>query len=81
MSAQMKSRDWLNGQPKKSNRMKQPIVLHLPQRNPVVRAALQRAQSNCAGQHVQSQGAKRRAERMALQRALKEGEFRDEVQF
>ena len=52
--------------------MKQPMVLLIettqPPRNPVARALATRAASSAAGRHIRSQGAQRRADRMALQR-------------
>jgi hypothetical protein len=46
--------------------------LQLPApRNPVVRALAERAISSGAGKHIRSAGANRRAETVALQKALK----------
>ena len=72
MSAKVPSRDFAQGQVKKLQRMKQPLALklliHVEPRNVVVRAAAHRAVSGAAGPHVRSQGALRRAEKVALQR-------------
>ena len=45
----------------------------VPPRNPVARALAERARSGAAGQHVRRSGAQRRAERMALQKSLRQG--------
>lgn len=70
MSAKKRSRAFAEGRVKALRRMKQPMVLHientLAPRNPVARALGTRASG--AGQHVRSQGAQRRADRVALQR-------------
>jgi hypothetical protein len=73
MSAKHKSRDFANGKVKKLRRMKQPLALQLetlPVRNPVARALAQRALSSAAGQHIRSQSAQRRAEKVGLQKQL-----------
>jgi len=76
MSAKQRSRAFAQGRVKALRRMKQPMMLHLtitaPPRNPVVRALAQRAIGSSAGRHIRSQGAQRRADRMALQRALRQ---------
>lgn len=74
MSAKTFSRDFAAGKVKHLRRMKQPLALTLPSptpRNPVVRALVQRAITSGAGKHIRSAGAHRRAETVALQKALK----------
>lgn len=75
MSAQKRSRAFQEGRVKALRRMKQPMVLHLetnaPPRNPVARALAARSASGGAGRHIRSQGAQRRADRVALQRSLR----------
>ncbi|WP_431097977.1 hypothetical protein [Polaromonas aquatica] len=74
MSAKTFSRDFANGKVKHLRRMKQPLALTLPSptpRNPVVRSLVQRAITSGAGKHIRSTGAHRRAETVALQKALK----------
>lgn len=77
MSAQKRSRAFEQGRVKALRRMKQPMALHLeasaPPRNPVARALAARSASGGAGRHIRSQGAQRRADRMALQRSLRGG--------
>lgn len=72
MSAKKRSRAFTEGRVKALRRMKQPMVLHIektaaPPRNPVARA-LAGTRASGAGRHVRSQGAQRRADRMALLR-------------
>lgn len=43
----------------------------LPVRNPYARALAAKASTGAGGKHMRSQGAQRRAERMALQRSLR----------
>jgi hypothetical protein len=77
MSATQKSRDIAVGKVKHLLRMKQPIALHLgdlPVRNPVARALAQRASTSAAGAHIRSRGAQRRAEKVALQKAIIRGD-------
>jgi hypothetical protein len=75
MSAQKKSRAFEQGRVKALRRMKAPLALTIaasaPPRNPVVRALSARITG--AGRHVRSQGAQRRAERVALQRLIGRG--------
>lgn len=75
MSAKVPSRDYAQGQVKKLQRMKQPLALQLritvEPRNHVARAAALRASSGAAGRHVRSQGALRRAEKVALSRMVR----------
>jgi hypothetical protein len=74
MSAKTFSRDFAAGKVKHLRRMKQPLALTLPTptpRNPVVRALAERAITSGAGKHIRSAGAHRRAETVALQKALK----------
>jgi hypothetical protein len=76
MSAKIFSRDFAVGKVKHLQRIKPPLglalVLQLPApRNPVLQALARRASSAGAGKHIRSIGAQRRAEKMALQKALK----------
>lgn len=74
MSAKTFSRDFAAGKVKHLRRMKQPLALtvQLPApRNPVVRALAQRTITSGAGIHIRSTGANRRAETVALHKALK----------
>ena len=74
MSAKTFSRDLAQGQIKKLRRIRQPLALQLPlppPRNPVARALALREGSNGAGKHIRSQGAQRRADRMALQQVIR----------
>lgn len=70
MSAKKRSRAFAEGRVKALRRMKQPMVLLIeqtaPPRNPVARALGTRASG--AGRHIRSQGAQRRADRVALLR-------------
>lgn len=71
MSAKTFSRDFALGQTKKLRRMRQPLAMQLPQpspRNHVARALNLRAVSGGAGKHIRSQGAQRRADKVALQK-------------
>lgn len=73
MSAKIFSRDFAEGKVKHLRRMKQPLAFQLgdlPVRNPVARALAQRAISSAAGKHIRSRGALRRAEKVALGKAL-----------
>jgi hypothetical protein len=74
MSAQQRSRAFEQGRIKALQRFKQPLTLQLqasaPPRNRVARALSVRGTG--AGKHVRSQGAQRRADRMALQRLAAE---------
>lgn len=74
MSAQKPSRDFAQGQVKKLRRMKQPLVLKLepsgPPRNPVAIALAQRSLSSAAGKHIRSHAAQRRADKVALRKAM-----------
>ncbi|MDO5290157.1 MAG: hypothetical protein Q4F13_11065 [Pseudomonadota bacterium] len=59
---------------KQLRRMRAPLVLQLPApapRNHVAQALASRSASNAAGRHIRSQGAQRRADRMALQKAVR----------
>jgi hypothetical protein len=76
MSAKKFSRDFADGKVKHLRRIKQPLALTLTlqlptPRNPVVQALLRRAITSGAGKHIRSAGATRRAETVALQKALK----------
>ena len=60
---------------KQLRRMRTPLALQLPApppRNHVAQALALRSASSGAGRHIRSQGAQRRADRMALQQALKQ---------
>ena len=74
MSAQLRSRALDEGRVKALRRMKQPMTLVLETssgaRDPVARALGQRGLRG-AGQHIQSRGAQRRADRVALQALLR----------
>jgi hypothetical protein len=74
MSAQLRSRALQEGRVKALRRMKQPMsrVLEMGTgaRDPVARA-LGRSRLRSAGQHRQSRGAQRRADRVALQAPLR----------
>ena len=74
MSAQLRSRALQEGRVKALRRMKQPMTLVLETgigaRDPVARALGQRGLRG-AGQHMQSRGAQRRADRVALQVLLR----------
>jgi hypothetical protein len=70
MSAQNRSRAFEQGRVKSLLRMKQPMILQLPEkpppRNPVAKALSVR--NTGAGRHIRSQGSQRRADRIALGR-------------
>ena len=75
MSAQLRSRALQEGRVKALRRMKQPMTLVLEEsssgaRDPVARALGQRGLRG-AGEHIQSRGAQRRADRVALQALLR----------
>ena len=73
MSAKTFSRDFAQGQIKKLRRIRQPVVMQLSipsPRNPVARALAIRSISGGAGKHIRSQGAQRRADRVALRKAI-----------
>lgn len=76
MSAKVFSRDFAQGKVKKLQRMKQLLALsqsvHLNPRNPVVYAMAHRAASAGAGKHIRAQGATRRAEKVALQKLVRQ---------
>ncbi len=75
MSAKVFSRDYAQGKVKKLQRMKQPLAITLtvqPPRNPVVVAMAHRAMSSAAGKHVRAQGAMRRAEKVTLQKLVRQ---------
>lgn len=76
MSAKVFSRDFAQGKVKKLQRMKQLLVVsqtvHINPRNPVVYAMAHRAASAGAGKHIRAQGAARRAEKVALQRLVRQ---------
>lgn len=66
MSAKFFSRDYAQGKVKKLQRMKPGI------RNPVVFALAHRAITVGVGKHIRGQGATRRAERVALQKLVRQ---------
>ena len=74
MSAQLRSRALQEGRVKALRRMKRPMTLVLEScpgaRDPVARALARRGPRG-AGEHIQSRGAQRRADRMALQALLR----------
>lgn len=74
MSAQKPSRAFAQGDIKKLLRMKQPLAIRLeasgPPRNPVAAALARRSASGAVGKHIRTQGAQRRADKVALQKAL-----------
>jgi len=74
MSAQLRARAFAEGRVKALRRMKQPMSLLLEANpgapDPVARALAQRGLRG-AGEHIQSRGAQRRADRMALQALLR----------
>lgn len=79
MSAKTFSREWLQGPAqgnlKKLQRMRQPLALSVampPPRNHVALALAARSASGAAGKHIRPSGAQRRAERMALQKLLRQ---------
>lgn len=80
MSSKFPSRDVAQGKPRKLHRIKAPLVVVLPAtqavRNPVARALASRAATGAAGKHIRSQSSQRRAERMALQRAVRTLDWR-----
>jgi hypothetical protein len=84
MSAQQRSRAFEQGRVKALRRIRRPLTLLLPDsappRNRVARALSVRASG--AGRHIRSQGAQRRADRVALTRladhALRDRKERNE---
>ncbi len=81
MSAQLRSRALQEGRVKALRRMKQPMTLVLEEsspglRDPVARALGQRGLRG-AGEHIQSRGAQRRADRVALQALLRRKDWED----
>ncbi len=79
MSAKKISREWLQGPSqgnlRKLQRMRQPLALGVampPPRNHVALALAARSASNAAGKHIRQSGAQRRADKMALQRLLRQ---------
>jgi len=75
MSAQKPSRAFAQGEIRKLRRMRQPLVLKLENpgapRNPVAAALALRSLSSAAGKHIRSRGAQRRADKVALQKAIR----------
>ena len=81
MSASQLSREWLQGpsqgNPRKRQRMRQPLALSAaapPPRNHVAMALAARSASNAAGKHIRQSGAQRRADKVALQKLLRRQE-------
>ena len=79
MSAQLRSRALQEGRVKALRRMKQPMTLVLEAssagvRDPVARALGQRGLRG-AGEYIQSRGAQRRADRVALQALLRKEDW------
>ena len=55
--------------------MKQPLAIKItvtPPRNPVVFAMAHRAASSAAGKHIRAQGAMRRADKVTLQKLVRQ---------
>jgi hypothetical protein len=81
MSAKTVSRAFEEGRVKALRRMKQPIALLIVADstpfNPVAKAMAQRRLSGAAGKHIRSQGAQRRADRMALQQMTRRADCGD----
>ena len=75
MSAKKPSRAYAQGEVKKLRRMKQPLVLRLeasdPPRNPVAAALAARSLSSAAGKHIRTRSAQRRADKVALRKAIR----------
>lgn len=75
MSAKKPSRAHAQGEIKKLRRMKQPLVLRLeasdPPRNPVAAALAARSLSSAAGKHIRTRSAQRRADKVALRKAIR----------
>ena len=77
MSAQLRSRALQEGRVKALRRMKQPMTLVL-ETSPGARDPASRANgSHGAGQHIQSRGAQRGADRMVLQALLRREDWND----
>jgi hypothetical protein len=80
MSAQLRSRALQEGRIKALRRMKQPMTLVLEAsagaRDPVARALGQRGMRG-AGQHIQSRGDQRRADRVALRALLRQEDWHE----
>ena len=79
MSAQLRSRALQEGRVKALRRMKQPMTLVLETsstgtRDPATRRALAGGLRG-AGEHIQSRGAQRRADRVALQALLRKEDW------
>ena len=81
MSAKTVSRAFEEGRVKALRRMKQPIALLIVADstpfNPVAKAMAQRRLSGAAGKHIRSQGAQRRADRMALPQMTRKADHGD----
>ncbi|BEP92141.1 hypothetical protein KW843_08570 [Acidovorax sp. sif1233] len=79
MSAKKLSRAYAQGEIKKLRRMKQPLVVVLessgPPRNPVATALARRSLSSAAGKHIRARGAQRRADNVALRKAIQTSRF------
>lgn len=81
MSNKQFSRAFQEGKIKKLRRMRQPLLLRasieLTPRNPVAKALAERSVSSAAGKHIRSRGAQRRADKTALQRAIRQNRLAD----
>ena len=66
---------------KRLRRLRAPLSLQLPPpeapRNHVAQALAARSASSSAGKHIRSPGAQRRADRVALQKALRQNLLRE----
>ena len=78
MSAKVLSRETAQGKAQRLQRKQQSLAgkqsVHVQPRNPVVYAMAHRAASAGAGKHMRAQGAKRRLEKVALQKLVRQQE-------
>lgn len=76
MSAKEFSRAYQKGEIKKLQRMRKPMLIRVSvectPRNKVAKALAERSMSSAAGKHIRSRGAQRRADKTALQKAMRE---------
>ncbi|CAM3379194.1 hypothetical protein POHY109586_04790 [Polaromonas hydrogenivorans] len=77
MSAKKKSRAFAEGKVKQLRRMRQPLVLLLPASTPRNPVAIALQQRRASGKHIRSRGAQRRADNVALRRALHQNLTKD----
>ena len=79
MSAKKLYRAFAQGDLNMLRRMMAPLVLKLeasgPPRNPVAVALAQRSLSSAAGKHIRTRGAQRRADNVALRKAIQTSRF------